>query len=120
MEAVLGRPAVAEAGVIEQARLDPAAFGSLYARHVQRVYRFVYSRVHERSLAEDITEDVFFNALKAMATYRHTETCFSAAVYLSASNAVTSHYRRARNQVDLDPIGDLPDTTESVLDTVVR
>ena len=118
--AVVERQGDLEADLIEQARVDPAAFGILYDRHVQGVYRFVYSRVHERLLAEDLTGDVFFNALKAMPAYRHTEARFSAWLYRIASNAVTSYYRRARNQVDLETIGDLPDTTESVLDMVVR
>jgi RNA polymerase sigma-70 factor (ECF subfamily) len=109
-----------EAELIEQARLDPTAFGLLYDRYVQRVYRFVSSRVHESSLAEDITEDVFFSALKAMATYRYTGASFSSWLYRIATNAVCSHYRRCRNELDLETVIDLADTTESVLDAVVR
>ena len=117
---VLERQADAEAGLIERARVDPAAFGILYDRHVQRVYRFVSSRVHERSLAEDITEDVFFNALKAMPTYRLTGASLSAWLYRIASNAITSHYRRAKNEVDLETVAYVADPMESVLDAVVR
>jgi RNA polymerase sigma-70 factor (ECF subfamily) len=109
-----------EAELIEQARLDPTAFGLLYDRYVQRVYRFVSSRVHESSLAEDITEDVFFSALKAMATYRYTGASFSSWLYRIATNAVCSHYRRCRNELDLETLTDLADATESVLDAVVR
>jgi len=49
---------------IEQPQEDPADFAALYDRYVERIYRFIYARVHERSLAEDITEEVFFKALK--------------------------------------------------------
>lgn len=118
--AVRERQAESEAQLIEQARVDPAAFGTLYDRHVQRVYRFVYARVHERSLAEDITEEVFFSALKAMPAYRYSGACFSSWLYRIAANAVTSHYRRARNEVDLETVADLAAPTESVVDAVVR
>jgi len=40
---------------IEQPQEDPADFAALYDRYVERIYRFIYARVHERSLAEDIT-----------------------------------------------------------------
>jgi|ERR1700682_4151348 len=118
--AVLERQAESEAQLIEKARVDPAAFGILYDRHVQRVYRFVYSRVRERSLAEDITEDVFFNALRAMATYRYSGASFCSWLYRIAANAVTSHYRRARNEIDLEAVTGLADASDSVLDAVVR
>jgi RNA polymerase sigma-70 factor, ECF subfamily len=83
-------PSVAdsEIEIIERAKCDPTAFGVLYDRYVERIYRFVYSRVHERCLAEDITEEVFLNALKSMANYRETGASFSACLYTIACNAI--------------------------------
>lgn len=113
-------PADSEIESIERARHDPAAFGALYDRHVERIYRFVSSRVPERHMAEDITQEVFFNALKSIPNYRDTGACFSSWLYRIASNAIVSHYRQARHEVDLETVANLADRTEGVLDEVVR
>jgi RNA polymerase sigma-70 factor (ECF subfamily) len=110
----------AELAIVEQARYDPTAFGVLYDRYVGRIYRFVCSRVHERCLAEDITEEVFLNALKNLPNYRDTGPCFSAWLYRIARNAVASHYRGQRNELDLETVTHVAAQTESVLDAVVR
>jgi RNA polymerase sigma-70 factor (ECF subfamily) len=109
-----------EIEIVERARCDPTAFGVLYDRYFERIYRFVYSRVHERCLAEDITEEVFLKALKGIPNYRDTGACFSAWLYRIASNAIVSHYRRNKNEVDLEAVANLAAMTEGVLDAVVR
>lgn len=109
-----------EIEIVERAKYDPTAFGVLYDRYSERIYRFVYSRVHERCLAEDITEEVFLSALKSIPKYRDTGTCFSAWLYRIACNAIASHYRRTKNEIDLETVTSLAATTEGVLDAVMR
>jgi len=48
---------------IEAAQADPARFADLYDRHVDRVYAFVSRRTHDRAAAEDVTSEVFRQAL---------------------------------------------------------
>ena len=110
----------AELPIVEQAKYDPNAFGLLYDRYVDRIYRYVCSRVHERCLAEDITEEVFLNALKSMPNYRNTGSCFSAWLYRIAGNAIVSHYRGRKTELDLETVTNLAARTEGVLDAVVR
>src|ERR1700682_4351813 len=84
--------AKAEIGICEQAKDDPTAFGVLYDRYVERIYRYFYSRVHDRCLAEDITEEVFLRALTRIANYRDTGACFSAWLYRIACHSIAGHY----------------------------
>jgi RNA polymerase sigma-70 factor, ECF subfamily len=112
--------AESEIETVEQAKHDPAAFGVLYDRYFERIYRFVYSRVRERCLAEDITEEVFLSALKNIAKYRFTGACFSAWLYKIACNATVSHYRRTKSEVALESASYLADRTDGVLEEVVR
>jgi RNA polymerase sigma-70 factor, ECF subfamily len=109
-----------EIEIVQRAKSDPTAFGVLYDRYCERIYRYVYARVQERCLAEDITEEVFFRALKSMSNYRDTGACFSAWLYTIARNAIVSHYRRNKNEVDLETVANLAAMTEGVLDAVVR
>lgn len=66
----------------------------LYDRYVQDVYRFVCARLHNGAAAEDVTADVFLNALRAMPRYRDQGRPFSCWLLRIANNAVVTYYRR--------------------------
>jgi DNA-directed RNA polymerase specialized sigma24 family protein len=61
-----------ERELVERAKYDPGAFGELYDRHVLQIYKFVYSRVRDQSIAEDVTSDVFLKALRSIGRYQDT------------------------------------------------
>jgi RNA polymerase sigma-70 factor (ECF subfamily) len=77
---------------------DAEAFGALYDRYVDAVYRYVYYRVRNEAEAEDVTSDVFFKALRAMPRYQPRQP-FLAWLYRIARNAVIDRVRRLRPQV---------------------
>ena len=106
--------------LIDRARTDSTAFGVLYDRYLDRIYRFIYVRVHERSLAEDITEEVFFKALKNIKNYHDLGASFSAWLYTIAGHAIADHYRRRCRQAELGSGGHQSASAELVLDLVVK
>ena len=73
---------------------DAEAFGALYDRYVDAVYRYVYYRVRNEAEAEDVTSEVFFKALRAMPRYRPRQP-FLAWLYRIARNAVIDRSGRA-------------------------
>lgn len=93
----------AEAHLIDASvRGGVQAFAALYDRYVERVYRHVYYRVGNRPDAEDLTQQVFLNAWKAIGRYRRTGASFIAWVFTIAHNEVVSFYRRTKNESYLD------------------
>jgi len=80
---------------------DAAAFGTLYDRYVDAVYRYVYYRVREDADAEDVTSDVFMKALRAIPRYESRQP-FLAWLYRIARNAIIDRARRARMQVSFE------------------
>lgn len=80
---------------------DAEAFGSLYDRYVDAVYRYVFYRVGEPAEAEDVTSDVFFKALRAMPKYQPRQP-FLAWLYRIARNAVIDRARKLRPQVSFE------------------
>lgn len=80
---------------------DAEAFGILYDRYVETVYRYVYYRVRDREEAEDVTSDVFFKALRAVPRYEPRQP-FLAWLYRIARNAVIDGARRKRPQVSFE------------------
>ena len=91
-----------EKDLVERAKRDPNAFGELYDRHFQQIYRFVYSRVGEQSAAEDVTSEVFMKALRGIGRYQDTGRPFQAWLYQIAVNAIADRYRAARPAEDID------------------
>src|SRR5262245_49093284 len=65
---------------------DAAAFGELYDRFVDRVYRYLYVRSTNRAEAEDLTEQVFLKAWEAIGRYRWRGRPFVAWLYRLAHN----------------------------------
>jgi len=109
-----------ERELVERAQGDPEAFGALYDRYFPQIYRFAYSRVREQSLAEDVTSEVFFKALKNIKRYTYTGHPFSSWLYQIALNAVADHYRGQRGELELEDAAPLQDNAPAVLDEVVR
>jgi RNA polymerase sigma-70 factor (ECF subfamily) len=77
---------------------DPEAFGEIYERYYNGVYRYIYYRVGEQTLAEDLTMEVFVKAMEAIDTYTFRGVPFSAWLYRIASNLVVDHFRRQPTQ----------------------
>jgi RNA polymerase sigma-70 factor, ECF subfamily len=84
-----------EQGILERAsRADPEALGALYDRYVDRIYKYIYHRVGQADLAEDLTAQVFARMLEAIREGRAWRTSFSGWIYRIAHNLVIDHYRR--------------------------
>jgi len=80
---------------------DAEAFGALYDRYVDAVYRYAYYRVRNEAEAEDVTSDVFFKALRAMPRYRPRQP-FLAWLYRIARNTLIDRLRRLRPQIPFE------------------
>lgn len=85
-----------ERRLVEAAQRNPAQFGALYERHVNRVYAFVLLRVRDRDVAEDITADVFCRALANIGTFEWRGAPFGAWLIRIAANAVSDARRPSR------------------------
>jgi len=106
--------------LVELSRVDPEAFGALYDRYCDQIYRFVYRRLSNHETAEDVTAEVFFKALKAIETYRPTAGPFSAWLYRIAANAVVDHARARRATTSLDVTIDTADRGAPVDEQVIN
>ena len=97
--------------LIEAAQADPDRFVELYDRHVDRVYAYVSRRAGSRAVAEDITSEVFQQALANLPRFEWRGVPFAAWLYRIAANALANHWRRQGREA-LDPVPDLPDERE--------
>jgi RNA polymerase sigma-70 factor, ECF subfamily len=81
---------------------DPDAFGELYDRFVERVYRYLYFRTGTHPEAEDLTEQVFLKAWEAIGRYRWQGRPFLAWLYRLAHNAHIDYVRSRKPTTSLN------------------
>ena len=100
--------------LVAAAREDAEAFGQLYDRYCERIYRFVVRRLRDRVMAEDITAEVFFKALRALDAYKPDLAPFSAWLFRIATNTITDHLRARKVVSPLETALCLPDGADPV------
>ena len=81
---------------------DPHAFGELYDRYLDRVYRYVFYRTGNRTDAEDLTEQTFLQAWTAIERFRWQGKPFLAWLYTVAHNLVIDWRRHSAQSQSLD------------------
>ena len=83
---------------IEAAQKDPARFAELYDLYFDRIYAFVAGRVRDRNVAQDLTAEVFHQALANLKKYEWRGVPFSAWLYRIAVNAMNDHFQRSTRE----------------------
>jgi len=92
-----------DAVIVQAARHDSSAFVPLYRRYVNPVYRYLYSRVGNSDDAEDLTSQVFIEALTGLASYRE-QGRFAAWLFTIARRRLIDHYRQFPPQQPLSRV----------------
>jgi len=74
---------------------DESALGELIARHKDRIYRFIYSKVYDRDVTEDIFQDTFVKVINTLKKGNYNEEGkFLPWVMRIAHNLVIDYFRR--------------------------
>jgi RNA polymerase sigma-70 factor, ECF subfamily len=84
--------------LVEAAQRDPSCFAELYERNFDRVYAYVSRRLADRSAVEDVTSDVFRQALANLGQYQWRGAPFVAWLLRIAANAITDRWRRVSRE----------------------
>lgn len=77
---------------------EAAALDRLYLLYIDKIYRYIWLRVGDQALAEDLAMDVFLRLVEHIASFRipseQQVAIFSAWLFRVASNRINDHYRR--------------------------
>jgi RNA polymerase sigma-70 factor (ECF subfamily) len=97
-------------GLVERAQAgDAEAFGELYDRYVDQVYRYIVYRVSSSQLAEDLTSETFLRALRKISSFTWQGRDVGAWFVTIARNLIADHYKSGRYRLELST----DDVTES-------
>lgn len=79
---------------------DAEAFGELFDHYHTSVFRFLYDRVGGTQLAEDLTSETFFRALRSISSFRWQGRDFGAWLMTIARNLAADHFKSGRNRFE--------------------
>ena len=77
---------------------DEEAFAQLYEEYFDKIYRYVALKIGNRVEAEDMTQQVFVNALHSISSYKWKGYPFSSWLFRIAHNQVVDHLRKKTRQ----------------------
>jgi RNA polymerase sigma-70 factor (ECF subfamily) len=84
---------------VEAAKRDPARFAILYEDNFERIYAYLARRVGDRATAEDLTSEVFREALSSLPKFEWQGVPFIAWLLRIASRQLAGHYQRQHREV---------------------
>ena len=86
---------------------DENALAILINRHKQKIYSFIYSKVFDRDITEDIFQDTFIKVIKTLKKGKYNEEGkFLPWVMRIAHNLVIDHFRRNNRMPKFDNAGE--------------
>ncbi|MHB8685300.1 MAG: sigma-70 family RNA polymerase sigma factor [Dehalococcoidia bacterium] len=108
----------AEEALVERARqLDDAAWATIYQRHAEQVYAYIYYRLGDPHTAEDLAADVFVKAVAGIRGYSYRGTPLLAWLYRIAHNVTVDYRKSAAKRSQRTATEDL-DTIEAARDVL--
>jgi len=74
---------------------DEKALGKLIDRHQSRIYNFIYSKINDRDVCDDVFQDTFVKVIKTLKSHSYNEEGkFLPWVMRIAHNLVIDHFRK--------------------------
>jgi RNA polymerase sigma-70 factor, ECF subfamily len=88
--------------LIEAAQREPARFGELYDRNFVRIYAFFARRTATREEAQDLTAEVFHQALASIGNFKWQGAPFVAWLYGIAAHVLAGNRKKAGTSVEIE------------------
>lgn len=87
---------------------NQVAFGRLYSMYADTIYRFIFFRVSDQQVAQDLTSDVFIKVWKTIPHYvADPKVKFSTWLFTIAKNRVIDYYRSAKKDINIDDVSEI-------------
>lgn len=83
-----------EQEIVTRAQNNPGSFAPLYDYYFPKIYNYIYHRVQNTQLAEDLVSETFYKALANIKQFKWQGRSFSSWLYTIARNQVIDQYRR--------------------------
>jgi RNA polymerase sigma-70 factor, ECF subfamily len=106
--------------LIEAAQQDPARFAELYEVNFERVYAYAVRRVRDRAEAEDVTAEVFHQALANLKRFEWRGIPFAAWLFRIAANLISDRWQRSGREIASEEWIDAAQVSPAEIEEVER
>src|SRR3984957_15951647 len=106
--------------LIEAAQHDPARFAELYEINFERVYAYVVRRVGNRTETEDLTSEVFHQALANLKRFEWRGIPFAAWLFRIAANLISDRWQRSGREVTDEAAVEMAQVSPAEIEEVER
>jgi RNA polymerase sigma-70 factor (ECF subfamily) len=109
-----------EEGLVRRAQQgDREAFAQLYEENFDKIYRYIVLKIGNQIEAEDMTQQVFLNALKSISSFKWRGVPFSGWLFRIARNQVVDYLRKKAKRATT-PLEDSLPSSDSRPEQVVE
>ncbi|MGB0757469.1 MAG: RNA polymerase sigma factor [Patescibacteria group bacterium] len=95
---------------------DTGAFEVLFKRYSAKIYRFIYFRIKDQAIIDDMVNDLFLKIWEMIQSDTRIKN-FQALLYKMTRNAIIDHYRTRKEHLDIDTATDIT-TDEDIFEAV--
>jgi len=106
---------------------DEKAFEKLLKRHQSKVYGFIYAKIKDKDICEDIFQDSFIKVIKSLKSGKYNEQGkFSSWLIRIANNTMMDYFNQTakipviKNTDEYSPVNFIKDTNLSAQDILVN
>ncbi len=109
--------------LVKQARTDDRAFEILYNFYFSKIYFFIFKRIGQKEVAEDLVSATFMKVFTGLNKFvAKNENSFAAWVYQIAGNNIVDYYRRQKKYLstDISSITEPVDLSQNLEEDLVK
>jgi RNA polymerase sigma-70 factor (ECF subfamily) len=106
--------------LIEAAQKDPARFAELYELNFERVYAYIVKRVQGRAETEDLTAEVFHQALANIQRFEWRGIPFAAWLFRMAANLIWDRWHQSGREIADDDVIESAQVSPAEIEAVER
>lgn len=106
--------------ISEIATGNTQALDELYARHASGLLGFLYARLNNRQLAEEVLQDTMLAAWNNAGNFRGESTVKTWLLVIARNRAINAQRRQRPQLVDVDAVYDLASTDTGPFEAVAR
>jgi RNA polymerase sigma-70 factor (ECF subfamily) len=106
--------------LVEAAQKDPARFAELYELNFERVYAYIVRRVQDRAETEDLTAEVFHQALANIPRFEWRGIPFAAWLFRIAANLILDRWQQSGREIADDGVVEGAQVSPAEIEEVER
>ena len=95
---------------------DKDAFSQVYDEYSSHIYRYIYFKVSDQQMAEDLTGNTFLKCWEYISDNKKKVENIRAFLYSLAHNTVIDYYRTRKDTTDLSAVENAPDKSETSIE----